>query len=135
VERKLPVVIIVFNNQSLDFVRIEQQEAGFVPFGTEFKNPNFAAVAEAMGAKGLRLDDPAKVEETLREALAHTGGPVVVDAVVDPFALSVPSHVPFHVAKGFTLSTWKQVASGHPELVVAEIKHNLGLASEIASTS
>jgi pyruvate dehydrogenase (quinone) len=135
VERKLPVVIIVFNNQSLDFVRIEQQEAGFVPFGTQFKNPNFAAVAEAMGAKGLRLEDPAKVEETLREALAYTDGPVVVDAVVDPFALSVPSHIPFHVAKGFTLSTWKQIASGHPELVVAEIKHNLGLASEIASTS
>ncbi len=88
-----------------------------------------------MGAKGLRLEDPAKVEETLREALAYKDGPVVVDAVVDPFALSIPSHIPFHVAKGFTLSTWKQIASGHPELVVAEVKHNLGLASEVTSAS
>ena len=128
VERKLPVVVIVFNNRSLGFVRIEQQEAGVIPFGTDFVNPNFALVAQAMGAKGIRLDDPARVEDALREALAHRGGPVVVDAVVDPFALSMPSHVPLHTAAGFTLSAWKQIASGHPGLALEEIKHNLELA-------
>jgi pyruvate dehydrogenase (quinone) len=128
VERKLPVVVIVFNNGSLDFVRIEQQEAGVPPFGTDFLNPNFALVAEAMGAKGIRLEDPANVEEALREALAHRGGPVVVDAVVDSYALSIPAHIPRHTATGFTLSAWKQVSGGHPGLVIEEIKHNLGLA-------
>ncbi|HTU69843.1 MAG TPA: thiamine pyrophosphate-dependent enzyme [Candidatus Baltobacteraceae bacterium] len=128
VERKLPVVVIVFNNGSLDFVRIEQQEAGVPPFGTDFVNPNFALVAEAMGAKGIRLEDPANVEQGLREALDHRGGPVVVDAVVDPFALSIPSHVPTHTAAGFTLSAWKQVASGHGGFVFDEIVHNLDLA-------
>jgi len=127
VERKLPVVVLVFNNGSLDFVRIEQQEAGVVPFGTEFLNPNFALVAEAMGAKGIRLEDPANVEEALREALAHGGGPVVVDAVVDPYALSIPAHIPEHTAAGFTLSVWKQIAGGQPGLVIEEIKHNLDL--------
>jgi pyruvate dehydrogenase (quinone) len=135
VERKLPVVMIIFNNGSLDFVRIEQQEAGFVPFGTDFHNPNFAAVAEAMGAKGIRLEDPANVEEALREALAHTSGPVVLDAVVDPFALSIPSHVPFHVAANFTLSSWKQVISGKPHTLVEEITHNLGLISQVKNIS
>ncbi len=129
VERKLPVVLIVFNNGSLDFVRIEQQEAGVVPFGTDFRNPNFALVAEAMGAKGIRLEDPANVESALCEALEHRGGPVVVDAVVDPYALSIPSHVPVHTAAGFTLSAWKQIASGHPGVVIEEIKHNLDLAT------
>jgi pyruvate dehydrogenase (quinone) len=127
VERKLPVVVLVFNNGSLDFVRIEQQEAGVQPFGTEFHNPDFARVAEAMGAKGIRLEDPANVEDALREALAHRGGPVVVDAVVDPYALSIPAHIPLHTATGFTLSAWRQVANGHPGLVIEEIKHNLGL--------
>jgi pyruvate dehydrogenase (quinone) len=131
VERKLPVTLIVFNNQSLDFVRIEQQEAGFVPFGTDFVNPNFARVAEAMGAKGIRLEDPADVEDALREALAHRSGPCVIDAVVDPHALSIPSHIPGHVAAGFTLSTWKQVANGHPNLVIEEVKKNLGLLSQL----
>jgi pyruvate dehydrogenase (quinone) len=127
VERKLPVVVIVFNNGSLDFVRIEQQEAGVVPFGTDFQNPNFALVAEAMGAKGIRLEDPADVESALREALAHRGGPVVVDAVVDPYALSIPAHIPVHTAMGFTLSAWRQVTSGHAGLVIEEIAHNLDL--------
>jgi len=83
VERKAPVVHVVLNNESLDFVNIEQQEAGFVPFGVDFKNPNFAKVAEAMGAKGIRIEEPGNVRDGLAEALAHKSGPVVVDAVVD----------------------------------------------------
>ena len=43
---------IILNNESLDFVNIEMQEAGVVPFGVAFKNPNFAKVAEAMGGEG-----------------------------------------------------------------------------------
>lgn len=127
VQRKTPVLQIILNNESLDFVKIEQQEAGIVPFGVEFKNPNFAKVAEAMGAKGIRLEEPGDVREGLKEALAHNGGPVVVDAVVDPFALSLPSHVPFHAAKGFTLSMAKQVWNGKLDTVIKTIERNVRL--------
>jgi pyruvate dehydrogenase (quinone) len=127
VQRKTPVVQIILNNGSLDFVNIEQQEAGVVPFGVAFDNPDFARVAEAMGAKGIRLEDPADVRDGLAEALAHKNGPVVVDAVVDPFALSLPSHVPFHTAKGFTLSMAKQVWSGKMDDVIKTIKRNVKL--------
>ena len=108
-------------------MRIEQQEAGVPPFGVDFKNCNFADVAVAMGAKGIRLEDPADVRDGLAEALAHKNGPVVVDAVVDPFALSLPSHVPFHTAKGFTLSMAKQVWSGKMDDVIKTIKRNVKL--------
>jgi pyruvate dehydrogenase (quinone) len=127
VERKNPVVQVILNNASLDFVNIEQQEAGFVPFGVEFKNPNFAKVAEAMGAKGIRIEEPGDVREGLAEALAHRDGPVVVDAVVDPFALSLPSHVPFRTATGFTLSLAKQVWSGKMDTVIKTMEHNVRL--------
>jgi pyruvate dehydrogenase (quinone) len=127
VERKTPVVQIILNNGSLDFVNIEQQEAGFVPFGVEFKNPNFAKVAEAMGAKGIRIEEPGDVREGLAAALAHKGGPVVIDAVVDPFALSLPSHSPFHTVKGFTLSLAKQVLTGKMDTVIKTIERNVGL--------
>ena len=103
VQRKTGVLHVIFNNESLDFVEIEQQEAGIVPFGVDFMNPNFARVAEAMGAKGIRLEEPGDLRDALAEALAWKHGPVVVDAVVDRFALSLPSHVPFHTAKGYTL--------------------------------
>jgi pyruvate dehydrogenase (quinone) len=127
VQRKTPVVQIILNNESLDFVNIEQQEAGIIPFGVEFKNPNFAKVAEAMGAKGIRIEDPGDVPDGLAAALAHKDGPVVVDAVVDPFALSLPSHVPFHTAKGYTLSLAKQVWSGKMDAVIKTIERNVRL--------
>jgi len=127
VQRQSRVVQIILNNQSLDFVNIEQQEAGIVPFGVEFKNPNFARVAEAMGAKGIRLEEPSDVKDALSEALAYKDGPVVVDAVVDPLALSLPSHVPYHTAKGFTLSLAKQVLSGRMDSVIKTIERNVHL--------
>ncbi len=127
VQRKTPVVQIVLNNESLDFVNIEMQEAGVVPFGVDFKNPNFAKVAEAMGAKGIRIEEPGDVREGLAEALAYKGGPVVVDAVVDPYALSLPSHVPWHTVTGFTLSVAKQVLNGKMDSVIKTIERNVGL--------
>jgi pyruvate dehydrogenase (quinone) len=80
-----------------------------------------------MGATGIRLEEPGDVREGLAKALAHKGGPVVVDAVVDPYALSIPSHIPGHVAGGFTLSAWKQIVTGHADLVIEEVAHNLSL--------
>jgi pyruvate dehydrogenase (quinone) len=127
VERKARVVNVVLNNESLDFVNIEQQEAGFVPFGVKFKNPNFAKVAEAFGAKGIRLENPGDVREGLTEALSYKDGPTVVDAVVDPYALSLPAHAPFHTAKGFTLSLAKQVVAGDMEGVIKTVEHNIRL--------
>jgi len=127
IERRTPMVQVILNNEKFDFVHIEQQEAGFIPFGVEFKNPNFAKVAEAMGAKGIRIEEPGDVREGLAEALAHKNGPVVVDAVVDPFALAMPSHSPLHTVKGFTLSFAKQVLSGRLDTVIKEMKRNVGI--------
>jgi pyruvate dehydrogenase (quinone) len=127
VQRKAPVVSIIFNNSMLDFVNIEQQEAGFVPFGTEFTNPDFSKVAEAMGAKGIRIEEPGDVRDGLAAALAHKDGPVVVDVVVDKFALSRPAHVPAETVKGFTLSLAKQAVTGKMDDVIASIEHNVRL--------
>lgn len=127
VERKANVVQVVLNNEALDFVNIEQQEGGFVPFGVEFKNPNFAKVAEAIGAKGIRVEDPGDVRDALAEALAYKNGPVVVDAVVDPLALSLPSHVPLHTATGYTLSLAKQVLAGRLDSVIKTVERNIRL--------
>jgi pyruvate dehydrogenase (quinone) len=80
-----------------------------------------------MGAKGIRLEEPGDVKDALAEALAYKDGPVVVDAVVDPLALSLPSHVPFHTAKGFTLSMAKQVLSGRLDTVIRTMEHNVRL--------
>jgi len=111
----------------LDFVNLEQQEAGIIPFGTDFVNPDFSQVASALGARGIRVEEPGDVRDALRAALAHTDGPVVVDAVVDRYALALPSHVPAATAKGFTLSIAKQVLSGKMDDVIETVEHNVRL--------
>ena len=80
-----------------------------------------------MGAKGIRLEEPEDVKDALSDALAYQDGPVVVDAVVDPFALSLPSHVPFHTAKAYTLSMARQILSGKMDEVIRTIEHNVRL--------
>lgn len=127
VERKTPTVQVVLNNESFNFVKIEQQEGGMVPFAVDFKNPNFAKIAEAMGAKGIRIENPGDVREGLIEALAYKDGPVVVDAVVDPIALAMPSHVPLHTMKGYTLSIAKQVLSGRMDTIIKTMVRNVGI--------
>ncbi len=127
VERGSRVVHVIFNNGALDFVNIEQQEAGFVPFGTKFANPDFSRVAEAAGAKGIRVEEPGDVRAAVAEALAHKGGPVVLDAVVDPYALSLPSHIPAETVEGFTLSLFKQALTGKMDQVIETIEDNVRL--------
>ena len=127
VQRKTRVVNVIFNNGLLDFVNLEQQEAGFVPFGTDFVNPDFSQVATALGARGIRVEEPGDVRDAVAAALAHTDGPVVVDVVVDRYALALPSHVPAATAKGFTLSLAKQVLSGQMDEVIETVEHNVRL--------
>jgi pyruvate dehydrogenase (quinone) len=49
VQLQLPVKVVVFNNGALGFIELEQKSTGFLTFGTELNNPNFAAMAEAVG--------------------------------------------------------------------------------------
>ena len=49
---KLPVKVSVFRNDALAFVELEMKAAGFLEFGTDLHNPDFAKMAEAAGLLG-----------------------------------------------------------------------------------
>jgi pyruvate dehydrogenase (quinone) len=120
----LPVKVVVFNNSALGFIEIEQKSTGFLDFGTEFKNPNFAAMAEASGVRGIRLEDPADVDAGIAAALAHDG-PVLVDAVVSRTVLPIPPAVTAEMAMGFTLYMVKAVFNGRADDLVDLARSNL----------
>jgi pyruvate dehydrogenase (quinone) len=121
---KLPAKIVVFNNGSLGFVETEQKSTGFLPFGTDLDNPDFAAMAEAIGIKGIRLEDPADVEAGIRQALEHDG-PVLIDAVVARTELPIPPSITLEMAKGFTLYMVKAVMNGRGDEIVDLARTNL----------
>jgi pyruvate dehydrogenase (quinone) len=124
VQLKLPVKLVVFNNGTLGFVELEQKSTGFLNTGTELVNPDFAAMAEAVGIKGVRLEDPAKIEGQIAEALAYPG-PVLIDAIVNRMELAMPPKVTADMAKGFTLYMMKAVLNGRVDEVVELAKTNL----------
>src|SRR6266851_3259679 len=124
VQLALPVKVVVFNNGALGFVEVEQKSTGFLDFGTGFKNPNFAAMAEAVGVRGIRLEDPGDVEAGIAEALAHDG-PVLIDAVVNRTELAMPPAITLEMAKGFTLYMMKTVISGRGDELIDLARSNL----------
>jgi pyruvate dehydrogenase (quinone) len=121
---KLPVKVVVFNNSALGFIELEQKSTGFIDFGTEFQNPNFAAMAEAIGIRGIRLEDPAQVEDGIATALAHKG-PVLIDAVVNRAELAMPPSITVEMAKGFSLFMVKAILSGRGDEIVDLARSNL----------
>jgi pyruvate dehydrogenase (quinone) len=121
---QLPVKVVVFNNGALGFIELEQKSTGFLPTGTELRNPNFAAMAEAVGIRGIRLEDPADVEAGVAAALAHDG-PVLVDAVVNRTELAMPPSITAEMAKGFTLYMVKALLSGRHDEIIDLAKSNL----------
>jgi pyruvate dehydrogenase (quinone) len=124
VQLGLPVKVVVFNNGTLGFIEIEQKSSGFLDTGTSFKNPNFAAMAEAVGVRGIRLENPGDVEKGIAEALAHKG-PVLVDAVVSRMVLPIPPSITVEMAKGFSLYMLKAIIGGRGDDLVDLARTNL----------
>jgi acetolactate synthase-1/2/3 large subunit len=81
---RLPVKIFVLNNHYMGMVRQWQELLHGGRYSESYSEslPDFVKVAEAFGAKGLRCDDPAKLDDTIKEMidLKH---PVIVDVIVD----------------------------------------------------
>ncbi|MFY9640206.1 MAG: ubiquinone-dependent pyruvate dehydrogenase [Rhodomicrobium sp.] len=120
----LPVKVVVFNNGELGFVELEQISTGFLPTGTDLKNPNFAAMAEASGVRGIRIEDPGEVEAGIAAAFSHNG-PVLIDAVVARTELAMPPAITVEMAKGFTLYMIKALISGRTDEIIDLARTNL----------
>ncbi|MCS3513738.1 ubiquinone-dependent pyruvate dehydrogenase [Pseudomonas grimontii] len=120
---KLPVKVIVFDNSSLGFVAMEMKAAGYLDAGTELKNPDFAAMSNAMGILGIRVEQSEDLEPALRRALAHDG-PVLVDVVTATQELVMPPSIKLEQAKGFSLYMLKAVMSGRGDEVIELARTN-----------
>jgi len=103
----LPVKLVVFDNGSLGMVRLEMEQVGLPAYGTTLENPDFARVAEAIGLRGIRVDDPHAVDDAVREALAHDG-PVLLDVLTNPSEIAVPPKPTLEQGWGFAIAKTKE---------------------------
>ncbi|MFD9869183.1 pyruvate dehydrogenase [Streptomyces niveus] len=124
VQYELPVKIVLFNNSSLGMVELEMLVSGLPSYGTTNRNPDFAAVARAAGAFGVRVEKPKQLAGALRDAFKHKG-PALVDVVTDPNALSMPPRISADMVQGFALSAGKIVLDGGVGRMVQMARSNL----------
>jgi len=93
VRHKLPIKIVILNNGYLGMVRQWQElffEKRYSQTHIAEGNPDFIRVAEAYGAVGIRVTDPAEVEKTLKQSMEIKDKPVVMDFIVEPESQVLP---------------------------------------------
>lgn len=124
IQNRLPVKVIVFNNSSLNFVELEMKAAGIVTFGTDLVNPDFAAVAQAMGVFGRRVTEPGELERAIGDALTYDG-PAVVDVHTARQELSIPPAITVEQAKGFSLYAIRTILAGRADELLDLVTTNV----------
>src|SRR5947208_6578489 len=93
VQHKLPVKVVVIKNNTLGQIKWEQMVfLGNPEYGCDLHPIDYAAFARACGGAGFTIEDPGQCGAVLDQALG-TRGPVVVEAVVDPFEPPLPPKI------------------------------------------
>jgi pyruvate dehydrogenase (quinone) len=111
VKYDLPIKVVIVKNNVLGQIKWEQMVfLGNPEYGVELQPIDFAAFARACGGTGFTIEDPKSCGDQLEEAL-NAPGPVIVEAVVDPFEPPRPPKVSPEQALKFA----KSLAKGQPK--------------------
>lgn len=124
VQYKLPIKLIVFNNRALGMVKLEMEVAGLPDWQTDMYNPDFCAIAQAMGMQGFSVNNPNELESVLEHGFA-TEGPVLISVKTNPNSLAMPPKVEFSQMKGFAKSMSKLILNGKIDTVIDTARSNI----------
>ncbi|MDP9267933.1 MAG: thiamine pyrophosphate-binding protein [Acidobacteriota bacterium] len=107
VQYKLPIKVVICKNNSLGMIKWEQMVfLGNPEYGCDLSPMDFAAFARACGGAGFTIDDPKHCGAVIEQAL-NTPGPVIIEAVVDPFEPPMPPKITMDQAAKFAESLIK----------------------------
>lgn len=110
VKYQLPIKVFVIKNNTLGQIKWEQMVfLGNPEYGCELHPIDFAAVARACGGLGMTVTEPSACGDIIDEAL-NAPGPVLVEAVVDPYEPPMPGKIEPNQAVQFA----KSLARGQP---------------------
>jgi pyruvate dehydrogenase (quinone) len=102
IQHRLPVKIVISNNNALGQILWEQMILGYPEHGVRYPEPfvDFSAIATANGAFGVKVTEPGDLAGAVRQALSHDG-PALVDVNVNPDEPPMPGKVSYEQAKKF----------------------------------
>lgn len=114
VKYRLPIKVVIIKNNSLGQIKWEQIVfLGNPEYAIDLHPIDFTKFAEACGGTGFRIEEPQNCGEIIEKAL-NTHGPVIIEAVVDPYEPPMPPKV-----------TWKQAAHFAEGLIRGEPERGL----------
>ncbi|MEJ4098956.1 pyruvate dehydrogenase [Corynebacterium mastitidis] len=123
-QHDLPIKMFVFNNSSLGMVKLEMLVQGMPEYETDHDQVDYAQIARGVGIKAIRIEDPAQLRAGIQEALAYDG-PVLVDMVTDPNALSIPPSITWEMLMGFSKAATRTVFGGGVGQMLTLARSNL----------
>ena len=123
VQEKLPIKIVVVNNQSLNFVELEQKIAGLLDNYTHLLNPDFGKVADAIGIFGMTQKTGEGLEDAVQKFLAHDG-PALLDVYTNPVELVMPPEPSFEQVKSTSMYAMRALLAGRVDDVKDLIVNN-----------
>ncbi|CAM1643770.1 Thiamine pyrophosphate enzyme [Bartonella apis] len=123
VQEKVDIKIVVFNNSSLNFVELEQKVEGLVDHYTDLQNPDFAKLAESIGIKGWKVDEPEELESAVK-AFLSAKGPALLDVKTSGYELVMPPKVTAGEVSGMALYGTKAIMQGRVKDVTDLLIHN-----------
>jgi pyruvate dehydrogenase (quinone) len=102
IERKLPVKVVINNNNSLGQILWEQMILGYPEHGVRYPEPfvDYTSFATANGALGIKVEKADGVRPAIERALGHDG-PALIDVNVNPDEPPLPGKVEYQQAKKF----------------------------------
>jgi pyruvate dehydrogenase (quinone)/pyruvate oxidase len=102
IQQRLPVKIVINNNNALGQILWEQMVLGYPEHGVRYPEPfvDYAALASANGALGIKVERPGDVRGAIKQALGHDG-PALIDVNVNPDEPPLPGKVEYQQAKKF----------------------------------
>jgi len=102
IQHQLPVKVVINNNNSLGQILWEQMVLGYPEHGVRYPEPfvNYAALADANGGLGIKVERPAELRRAIERALGRDG-PALVDVNVNPDEPPLPGKVDYQQARKF----------------------------------
>jgi pyruvate dehydrogenase (quinone) len=105
VQQRLPVKVVINNNNALGQILWEQMVLGYPEHGVRYPEPfaDYAAFATANGALGAKVTKPGDLGSAIQLAFNHPG-PALLDVNVNPAEPPLPGKVEYEQAKNFALA-------------------------------
>jgi pyruvate dehydrogenase (quinone) len=102
IKHKLPVKVVINNNNSLGQILWEQMVLGYPEHGVRYPEPfvDYAALATTNGALGIKVEKAVDVRTAVEQGLAYDG-PALIDVNVNPDEPPLPGKVEYQQAKKF----------------------------------